>query len=136
MKKLITYLSILITLLVLTACSGSNAIVGDWKAQAPDGSNRTIQISKKEIIVDGIADSYKQYGLGFENGISYYSLKVEPEEGTQRQITVVFPDKDKNVALIMIPEDSDEPLKGTLLYAMNKEEQPDYQEYVRKYLEP
>lgn len=65
MKKIIAYLATVITLVVLTACSGSNAIIGDWKAQAPDGSNRTIQISKKEIIVDGIADPYKQYGLGF-----------------------------------------------------------------------
>lgn len=47
---------------------------------------------------------------------------------------VAFPSKNKNMAIMIDSKSFKHSLQGTVLYAMNKETQPDYDEYVNKYL--
>ena len=55
-------------------------------------------------------------------------------EQNGESFTVVFPDQDKNVAVMIQPSSKEDILSGKLLYAMNKKEQPSYEDYAKKYL--
>lgn len=130
MKKVLTILSLLIGLVTLSACSGSDEIIGTWKAQAANGTELVIEIDKKQLTVDGEKLDYVQNGFGFENSLSYYTIEVDEQE----TYTIIFPEKDKSLALLIQPTDLEEPLAGTLVFALNKKEKPNYLEYGNKYL--
>lgn len=130
MKKLVTFILLLIGMVTLSACSGSDEIIGTWQAQAADGTELVIEIDKKQITVGDETSDYVQNGFGFENNMSYYRIEVDE----QYSYTIIFPEKDKSIAILIQPIDEDEPLAGTLIFAMNKNEQPNYLEYGNKYL--
>lgn len=130
MKKLVTIILLFIGMVTLSACSGSDEIIGTWQAQAADGTELIIEIDKKQITVDGETSDYVQNGFGFENNMSYYTIEVNE----QNIYTIIFPEKDKSIAILIQSTDEDEPLAGTLIFAMNKNEQPNYLEYGNKYL--
>jgi hypothetical protein len=62
--------------------------------------------------------------------IHYYGFSTKE----QSSFSVVFPDKDKNVAVLIESNSNDTPLQGKMLYAMNKREEPDYKKYANEYL--
>ena len=71
--------------------------------------------------------------LSLKMDFIYYSLKVK-DQGKETFYTVFFPTKSKEVALFLQPNDEKEPIKGQMLFALNKKEKPDYYSYVKKYL--
>ncbi|CYV13879.1 glycosyltransferase [Streptococcus suis] len=117
-------------MVTISACSGSNEIIGTWQAQVADGTELIIEIDKKQIAVDGETSDYVHNGFGFENNMSYYTIEVNE----WNIYTIIFPAKDKSIAVLIQPTDFDEPLVGTLIFVMNKNEQPNYLEYGNKYL--
>lgn len=130
MKKVLVIISLFIGFITLSACSGSDEIVGKWNAQGADGTELVVEIDKKQLTVDGETSDYVQNGFGFENSMSYYRIEVDE----QYSYTIIFPEKDKSIAILIQPTDVKEPLAGTLIFAMNKNEQPNYLEYGKKYL--
>ena len=63
--------------------------------------------------------------------MSYYGLTRKDNGGT---FSIVFPEKDKNIAIMLIPDSDDDYLTGSMLFAMNRKEKPDYKKYAEKYL--
>ena len=72
-------------------------------------------------------------GSKAKDGFTYYSLKLK-DQGNETSYTVFFPTKSKETALFLQPNNDKEPLKGQMLFALNKKEKPDYYDYVKKYL--
>lgn len=129
LSTLILAISLALSLVFLTACSGSKSIQGTWKAQDIAGTNYTIEFTDEEVIVDGESFDYTQNAIGTKNGISYHGIKQDGED-----YSIVFPDKDKDIAIMIQPDSTDDYFKGVMLYAMNKTTEPDYMEYAKKYL--
>ncbi|MCS8614210.1 hypothetical protein EFE29_09295 [Streptococcus thermophilus] len=68
-----------------------------------------------------------------KDNYTYYSLKVK-DQGKETSYTVFFPTKSKEIALFLESSDAKEPLKGQMLFALNKKKKPDYYDYVKKYM--
>ncbi|AYG00456.1 glycosyltransferase [Lactococcus allomyrinae] len=128
-KIIFLLLGLAISLVVLVGCSGSKSIQGTWKVQDASGDNSTITFTDKKVTVDGQTYNYTQNAVGTENGVNYYGIKQDGQN-----YTIIFPDKNKNIAIMIQPDSTDDYLKGTMLYAMNKTNQPNYKEYSTKYL--
>ena len=90
----------------------------------------TIEIKDKTIIINEEEYKYTQNAVGFKNGVSYYGL-TRKDNG--KKFSIVFPEKDKNVAIMLIPDSDEDYLTGSMLFAMNRKEKPDYKKYAEKY---
>ncbi|EGF14174.1 glycosyltransferase [Streptococcus sanguinis] len=129
MKKILTYITLPVFLVILTACgNSSDALQGEWKAQTGAQKNVVLKFDKDKVTVDGKEYDYKQKSVEKKGDITYYKIEQNGEN-----YTVIFPDKDKNIAVMIQPYSSKDDLNGTMLYAMNKKEQPNYSEYSKKY---
>ena len=129
MKKILTYITLPVFLVILTACgNSSDALQGEWKAQTGAQKNVVPKFDKDKVTVDGKEYDYKQKSVEKKGDITYYKIEQNGEN-----YTVIFPDKDKNIAVMIQPYSSKDDLNGTMLYAMNKKEQPNYSEYSKKY---
>ena len=125
MKKILTYITLPVFLVILTACgNSSDALQGEWKAQTGAQKNVVLKFDKDKVTVDGKEYDYKQKSVEKKGDITYYKIEQNGEN-----YTVIFPDKDKNIAVMIQPYSSKDDLNGTMLYAMNKKEQPNYSEY-------
>lgn len=123
-----------IGLLVLSGCGGGKDIQGKWYIQRSDGSTGTMTVTDKTIDLGGKVDKYVVSAKGFKNQVWYYVLQ-ESLKSNSRMIVIVFPEKgDKNTALIIKPDNKDNYLKGTMIWAMHREKTPDYQEFANKYM--
>lgn len=130
MKKFLkTFLVCLGFLLILTACKGSKQIQGRWKAQDSAGTNVMITVSKDTIKIGDETYDYTQNIVGFKNSTRYYGLIID-----KQLYSFIIPSKKKDVALLLQPDSEDNYLLGSLVYAMDKNTYPDYQEYVTDYL--
>lgn len=121
--------SLLTVVVLLSGCSGSKKIQGTWNAQDGSGQNSTIIFNNKKVSVNGKEYSYTQTAVGTKNGTNYYGIT---QNG--KNYSIIFPDKNEDVALMIEPDSTDNYLKGKLLYAMNKKRTPDYNSYANKYL--
>ena len=129
MKKILTYITLPVFLVILTACgNSSDALQREWKAQTGAQKNVVLKFDKDKVTVDGKEYDYKQKSVEKKGDITYYKIEQNGEN-----YTVIFPDKDKNIAVMIQPYSSKDDLNGTMLYAMNKKEQPNYSEYSKKY---
>lgn len=128
-KIIFLLLGLVMTLIVLVGCSGSKSLQGKWKVQDASGDNSTIIFTEKKVTVDGQTYNYTQNAVGTQNGTNYYGIT---QNG--KVYSIVFPNKNEEVALMIEPDSTDNYLKGKLLYAMNKKRTPDYNSYVKKYL--
>lgn len=128
-KVTLLVIGLVLSLLILGGCSGSKSIQGTWKVQDGSGKNSTIVFKDKKVIVDGKTFDYTQNAVGTENRIKYCGIKQD-----NKNYTIVFPEKDKNIAIMLEPDSTDNYLQGKMLYAMNKTIQPNYKEYAKKYL--
>ncbi len=128
---LIAVVLIILILLLLTSCKMSESVQGTWYAQDGGNKDHIIKFEDKAMTFNDKEYEIKQVAIGIKNGISYYGFKQNGET-----YSVVFPNsKDKNTAMLMLPNDTDNMLKGKVLYVMNKKEKPNYKEYISKYLQ-
>ena len=113
-------------LMILSACSSStgnhantNYLQGEWKVQTANGQNSTITFDKDSVTVGEKKFAYKQKSVKTKKGLTYYKIEQNGED-----YSVIFPEKDKNIAIMIQPTSSKDDLYGTMLYAMNKKKQP------------
>jgi hypothetical protein len=134
MKKKL-FITFMMGLLVigLAGCGhkqSTSKLFGTWKAEDGAGTRSTIKFTKKIVTVNDTKYSYKRTEVGYKNSVRYISIEQD-----NKDYTIVFPKKnDKNLALMLKPDDADEPLNGSMLYALNKTKEPNYQQYAQKYL--
>ena len=131
-KTLVISSLLALFLILLSACGSSSTpkLEGEWKAQTGANENVAIVFAKDTVSVNGEKFDYKQTSVKQKGEITYY--EIEQNGGSY---TVIFPDKDKNIAVMIQPSSKDDVLSGKLLYAMNRKEQPSYSEYAKKYIQ-
>jgi len=134
MKRWLLGLSALLCLVLMVACSKSAPYLqGEWKAQDALKKDYKIIFKKDKVTIGKQDYDYTLNGPKAKDGFTYYSLKLK-DQGKETSYTVFFPTKSKETALFLQPSDDKEPLKGQMLFALNKKEKPDYYDYVKKYL--
>ena len=118
----------------MVACSKSApSLQGEWKAQDALKKDYKIIFKKDKVTIGKQDYDYTLNGPKAKDGFTYYSLKLK-DQGNETSYTVFFPTKSKETALFLQPNNDKEPLKGQMLFALNKKEKPDYYDYVKKYL--
>ncbi len=120
-------------LFLFVGCKGSKKIQGEWQAASHSVSGSTIKIEENKIVIteNGQTEShtYTQNKIGFKNGISYYGVQING-----KLYSIIFPKKkDTETALLILPDSEENMFAGTLLYAMSKNEKPNYAKFVEKY---
>ena len=131
MKKLIWLLFTFFTLVFLSACGQHATFQGKWKAQKANGENIDIVFNDKTGKLGNKEFHYKINNSGYQDNTKYYSITVSETY----HYTILFPDDDMKIATLIEPEDpSSDPLYGEMLYAMNRDAYPDFDDYVDKYL--
>ncbi|WP_314676857.1 hypothetical protein [uncultured Streptococcus sp.] len=134
MKRWLLGLSALVCLVLLVACSKSApSLQGEWKAQDALKKDYKVIFKKDKVKIGEQDYNYTVDGPKSKDNHTYYSLKVK-DQGKETTYTVFFPTNSKEIALFLEPSDTKEPLKGQMLFALNKKEKPDYYDYVKKYL--
>ena len=128
--KIISYILLTVFLISFSACSKStNLIEGEWKAQTGAMKNEIVKFDNDKVTVNGKEYDYKLKSKENKGDLIYYKIEQNGES-----YTIIFPDKDKNIAIIIQPYSQNDDLYGKVLYAMNKKDQPNYKEYVKKYI--
>lgn len=134
---------------------------GTWQAQDVNHKNVVIKISPNKMEIDGevikfgrkgsgaftggeVVELLKDVSLKSVNNPPTYDAIIHTEETAPYYIfasqkgkkvyAIAFPNKNKNMAILIDSKSFKYSLQGTVLYAMNKETQPDYDEYVSKYV--
>ena len=131
MKKLTCLLFTFFTLVFLSACGQHATFQGKWKAQKANGENIDIVFNDKTGKLGNKEFHYKIDDSGYQDNTKYYSITVSETY----HYTILFPDDDMKIATLIEPEDpSSDPLYGEMLYAMNRDAYPDFDDYVDKYL--
>lgn len=134
MKRWLVGLSALVCLALMVACSKSSpSLQGDWKAQDALKKDYKVLFKKDKVKIGEQDYNYTVDGPKSKDNYTYYSLKVK-DQGNETSYTVFFPTTSKEIALFLEPSDAKDPLKGQMLFALNKKEKPDYYDYVKKYL--
>ena len=129
-KKILTLSIFALFLLFVSGCGSSkNLLLGEWKAQTGAQKTDVVKFDSNKVTVNGQEFDYKVKSTENKGDIIYYQIEQNGE-----LFTVIFPDKDRNIAVMIQPYKSEDPLSGKLLYAMNKNEQPNYSEYAKKYV--
>lgn len=134
MKRCLLGLSALLCLVLMVACSKSTpSLQGEWKAQDALKKDYKIIFKKDKVTIGEHDYNYTVDGPKAKDNYTYYSLKVK-DQGKETSYTVFFPTKSKETALFLQPNYDKEPLKGQMLFALNKKEKPEYYDYVKKYM--
>ncbi|MGX7025350.1 hypothetical protein [Vagococcus hydrophili] len=126
-KQVVGTIILFFSLFLVTACKGSADIQSNWYAVNKENQKARIEITENEIKIkpDGAKEevySYKQVGTGIENNRSYKTLEVV----NQGSLSVVFPNrKDKDKAVLLVPNNSDSPMEGKISWSLGKEDYPD-----------
>ncbi|EFQ59113.1 hypothetical protein [Streptococcus vestibularis] len=134
MKRWLLGLLALLCMVSMVACSKSApSLQGEWKAQDALKKDYKIIFKKDKVTIGEHDYNYTVDGPKAKDNYTYYSLKVK-DQGKETSYTVFFPTKSKETALFLQPNDDKEALKGQMLFALNKKENPDYYDYVKKYM--
>ena len=134
MKRWLLGLLALLCMVSMVACSKSApSLQGEWKAQDALEKDYKIIFKKDKVTIGEHDYNYTVDGPKAKDNYTYYSLKVK-DQGKETSYTVFFPTKSKETALFLQPNDDKEALKGQMLFALNKKENPDYYDYVKKYM--
>ena len=91
--------------------------------------NEIVKFDNDRVTVNGKEYDYKLKSKENKGDLIYYKIEQNGES-----YTIIFPDKDKNIAIMIQPYSQNDDLYGKVLYAMNKKDQPNYSEYVKKYI--
>ena len=134
MKRWLLGLSALLCLVLIVACQHKirNLVSKEYGLESLK-KDYTIVFKKDKVKIGEQDYNYTVDGPKSKDDFTYYSLKVK-DQGKETSYTVFFPTKSKEVALFLQPNDEKEPIKGQMLFALNKKEKPDYYSYVKKYL--
>ena len=118
-------------LILLSACGSSSTpkLEGEWKAQTGAMNNEIVKFDNDKVTVNGKEYDYKLKSKENKGDLIYYKIEQNGES-----YTIIFPDKDKNIAIMIQPYSQNDDLYGKVLYEMNKKDQPNYKEYVKKYI--
>ena len=121
-KKLKGFFLGLVMLTILASCKVSKDYQGEWFALDGLGNQVKLNYTEKELKTnDGKKYELSQYGTGLENGMKYYQIKIDNDK-----YTFIYPEKnDKDTAVVVKPDDEDKPLKGKILFKMNKNAYPE-----------
>ena len=134
MKRWLLGLLALLCMVSMVACSKSApSLQGEWKAQDALKKDYKIIFKKDKVTIGEHDYNYTVDGPKAKDNYTYYSLKVK-DQGKETSYTVFFPTKSKETALFLQPNDDKEALKGQMLFALNKKVNPDYYDYVKKYM--
>lgn len=131
-KKLVVFLVMCVLTLSLTGCKASDSYQGKWFATMGNGEECEIEFSEKTMTItkDGQVveeQNFKQNQTGFKNNVSYYGIQAE----NGQSYSIVFPNKkEKKNAVFVEPTSSDEPTDGSILYALDRNDYPDYSQYL------
>lgn len=122
MKKLI-YLFSLLTIFIVTACSGSDTYRGDWKAMDGDGKKYDLHFDAKTFTWTPIGGEkethdYTQNSVNISNGVETYGIKVDGGKGFQIQFPL--PDDETKGAVI--------DANGKVLYTIGRKDYVQYDE--------
>lgn len=131
-KKQIAMGLLIIVCIALAGCKGSKNIQGEWFAQASDEIDCKLIIDEDSIKVQGDTEkiySYKQNIAGIENGVTYYEIILDGEE-----YSVIFPEKGVKTKGMILKVEGENKLNGTLVYALNSEEPPNFFDYLEQYM--
>ncbi len=128
-KMFVLSLLILSIVLSLTSCKTTDKVQGKWYAQNMAEQDLVIEFNENSVTIKGKEYETKQIAAGFKNDIRYYGFELDG-----KTYSVIFPDKEhKEVAFFMLPDDKDNLLKGKIIYIMDRENKPNYSEYLKKY---
>lgn len=110
--------------LLLSACSGSEAYRGEWKAMAPDGSKAEISFAEKSFTVkDGkgaqTVYEYTQNEYQYENGRTSYGIDIK----NSSEMLIIFPFKGNETRAAMTAPDN------TLIYTLDRNNYVPVQEF-------
>ncbi|MDU5564026.1 MAG: hypothetical protein E6059_07085, partial [Streptococcus vestibularis] len=126
MKRWLLGLLALLCMVSMVACSKSApSLQGEWKAQDALKKDYKVIFKKDKVTIGEHDYNYTVDGPKAKDNYTYYSLKVK-DQGKETSYTVFFPTKSKETALFLQPNDDKEALKGQMLFALNKKENPDY----------
>lgn len=132
-QKIMSILMVVIGIVFLAGCDKAREIKTTWNIEDAFGNAYQMNIKDKEIIIiDGKEKqkmSFKQGDIGSTKGIKYYGLTMDG-----KNYSIIFPEeKNYNIALF-IKRDKNNYTQGSLVFAMNKKEKPNYTEYNKEYL--
>ena len=129
-KKILTLSIFTIFLIFVSGCGNSkNLLLGEWNAEKDIDVNDIVKFDNDKVTVNGKEYDYKLKSKENKGDLIYYKIEQNGES-----YTIIFPDKDKNIAIMIQPYSQNDDLYGKVLYAMNKKDQPNYKEYVKKYI--
>ena len=120
-------LSLLIPLFILAGCNSKQNLKGKWNVQDSNHEYTTVTFTDKKVSVNGQEAEYKQVEVGFKNNVQYIVIEMEG-----KKYSIIFPDADKNIAVLLQPTSEDNYLEGTMILAMNRKEKPNYDKYAKK----
>lgn len=109
--------------------SGSAKIRGKWKTQTSDGENIEMDFKRWSVFLNDDEYYYEQNASGIEDGVRYYGIEIDDEP-----FSIIFPGKDRNVAMMIKPDTEDSHISGFFIFAMHRKTQPKYEEYGKKYI--
>ena len=122
-------LSLLIPLSILAGCNSKQNLKGKWNVQDSNHEYTTVTFTDKKVSVNGQEAEYKQVEVGFKNNVQYIVIEMEG-----KKYSIIFPDADKNIAVLLQPTSEDNYLEGTMILAMNRKEKPNYDKYAKNYI--
>lgn len=121
------------TLIIMVSCSGSKELQKSWQGEDAEANVYSIEIKDKELTISTNevteTKNYKQNPVGTSNGVKYYGLTIDDET-----YSVIFPEKGNTDLALFMKTASDDYLDGTLIYAMNTKEKPNYKIYAEKFI--
>ena len=128
-KLKLLFLGLLLPLFLLAGCNGTPSIKGKWNVQGAYGDINTTEFTDKKVVVEDKEKEYKQVATGFKNNSHYVVIEIQ-----KQKYSIVFPDADKNIAILLQPSSDDDYLNGEMILAMNRKEVPNYEKYAEKYM--
>lgn len=118
---------------MLVGCAGSKKIQGTWWIQDINNKTGQLKLSKNKLTINinnsDKSYSFKQNAVGIKNGVTYYGITLD-----HQSFSIIFLEKNKNKAIFMQVDSTDDYLKGKMIFAMNKTKKPSYRNYVVCYL--
>lgn len=120
-NKVSVYVALLVVLaLFLVGCKVSDDYQGEWFALDRTNSEVIVTIDEKNLTYEKMEHPLKQVGVGTENGVKYFKIKLNDEN-----YNLVYPEKgNTDEAVIIKPEDEDRPIEGRIVFKMNRKEYP------------
>lgn len=104
---------------------------GKWKATKQTEEEIDLVFNRDKGQLGEQEFDYTVDDSGVQDLMPYFCITVSDTY----HYTIVFPDTSSDIAVLIEPDDYEEdPFYGEMLYAMNRREYPEFQDYLDKYL--